>query len=80
MYLLYLFITISSDDSILEIEHELATINVDIVEISEVRRKGEGCCTLNSSGHNLYYIGGQHLPQGSRLRTTQENCRKCHQL
>ena len=42
MYLLYLFITISSDDSILETEDELATINVDIVEISEVRRKGEG--------------------------------------
>ena len=43
-------------------EYELAKINFDIVEISEVRRKGEGCSTLNSSGHNLYYIGGQHLP------------------
>ena len=51
----------SSDDRILEIEDELAKINFDIVEISEVRRKGEGCCTLNGSGHNLYYIGGQHL-------------------
>ena len=49
MYLLYLFITISSDDSILEFGDELATIKVDIVEISEVRRKGEGCSTLTSS-------------------------------
>ena len=64
MYLLYLFITISSDDSILEFGDELATINVDIVEISEVRRRGEGCCTLTSSGHNLYHIGGNTCHRG----------------
>ena len=64
MYLLYLFITISSDDSILEFGDELVTINVDIVEISEVRRKGEGCSNLTSSGHNLYYIGGNTCHRG----------------
>ena len=64
MYLLYLFITISSDDSILEFGDELATINFDNVEISEVRRKGEGGSTLTSSGHNLYYIGGNTCHRG----------------
>ena len=33
-------------------------INFDIVGICETRRKGEGCLTLNKSGHQFYYKGG----------------------
>ena len=56
--------SLSSDDRILELEDELERINFDIFEISEARIKGEGCITLNNSGHNLYYKGGNTCHRG----------------
>ena len=49
----YNAISLTSDDRILEFVDELAKIKFDIIEISEARRKGEGCSTLNSSGQHL---------------------------
>ena len=49
---------------IFELEEELARIKFDIVGISEARIKGEGCITLNNSGHNLYYRGGDTCQKG----------------
>ena len=50
--------SLSSDDRLHELEDELDRINFDIVGICETRRKGEGCLTLNKSGHQFYYKGG----------------------
>ena len=56
--------SLSSDDGMLEFEDELAKINFDVIGISEVRRKGEGCLSLANSGHNLYYICGNTCYSG----------------
>ena len=50
--------SLSSDDSVTEFEDEIARIKFDIIGISETRRKGEGCLTLNTSGHTFYYKDG----------------------
>ena len=50
--------SLSSDDRVTEFEDEIARIKFDIIGISETRRKGEGCLTLNTSGHTFYYKGG----------------------
>ena len=39
-------------------------INFDIVGICETGRKGEGCLTLNKSGHQFYYKGGNTHQNG----------------
>ncbi|XP_068738543.1 craniofacial development protein 2-like [Montipora capricornis] len=56
--------SLSSDDRMLEFGDELAKINFDVVGISEVQRKGEGCISLANSGHNLYHIGGNTCHRG----------------
>lgn len=52
------------DDRMLEFGDELVKINFDVVGISEVWRKGEGCIFLVNSGYNLYYIGGNMCYRG----------------
>ena len=56
--------SLSSDDRLHELEDELDRINFDIVGICETRRKGEGCLTLNKSGHQFYYKGGSTHQNG----------------
>lgn len=56
--------TLSSDADIIDIEAELNKIKFDIIGLCETRRKGEGCMTLNHSGHNLYYKGGDTHHRG----------------
>ena len=56
----------SKDDGerVIEFEDEIARIKFDIIGISETRRKGEGCLTLNTSGHTFYYKGGDTCHRG----------------
>ena len=56
--------SLSSDDRLHELEDELDRINFDIVGICETRRTGEGCLTLNKSGHQFYYKGGNTHQNG----------------
>ena len=56
--------SLSSDDRVTEFEDEIARIKFDIIGISETRRKGEGCLTLNTSGHTFYYNGGDTCHRG----------------
>ena len=56
--------SLSSDDRIIELESELSKINFDIIGLSETRRKGEGCITLNNSGHRLFYRGDNTCQRG----------------
>ena len=56
--------SLSSDDRLHELEDELDRINFDIVGICETGRKGEGCLTLNKSGHQFYYKGGNTHQNG----------------
>ena len=56
--------SLSSDDRVTEFEDEVAKIKFDIIGISETRRKGEGCITLNTSGHTFYYEGGDTCHRG----------------
>ena len=57
--------TLPSDDRVNEFEDEIARIKFDNIGISETRRKGEGCLTLNTSGHTLYYKGGDTCHKGA---------------
>ena len=41
-----------------DFEDEIARIKFDIIGISDTRRKGECCHTVNTSGHTFYYKGG----------------------
>ena len=56
--------SLSSDDRVIEFEDEIARIKFDIIGISETRRKGEGCLTLNTSCHTFYYKGGDTCHRG----------------
>ena len=56
--------SLSSDDRLHELEDELDRINFNIVGICETRRKGQGCLTLNNSGHQFYYKGGNTHQNG----------------
>ena len=56
--------SLSSDHRVIEFEDEIARIKFDIIGISETRRKGEGCLTLNTSGHTFYYKGGDTCHRG----------------
>ena len=56
--------SLSSDDRVTEFEDKIAKIKLDIIGISETRRKGEGCLTLNTSGHTFYKKGGDTCHTG----------------
>ena len=56
--------SLSSDDRLHELEDKLDRINFDIVGVCEIRGKGEGCLTLNKSGHQFYYKGGNTHQNG----------------
>ncbi|XP_060517971.1 uncharacterized protein LOC132696860 [Cylas formicarius] len=50
--------TLSTDDKLIEFEEELKGVNWHIIGLSEVRRCGESCTTLQN-GHTLYHRGNQ---------------------
>ena len=56
--------SLSSDDRLHELEDELDRINFDLLGICETRRQGEGSLTLNKSGHQFYYKGGNTHQNG----------------
>ena len=56
--------SLSFDDRVKEFEDEIAKIKFDIIGIRETRRKGEGCPTLNTSGHTFYYKVGDTCHRG----------------
>ena len=62
--------SLSSDDRVIEFEDLIARIKFDIIGISETRRNGEDCLTLNTSGYTFYYKGGDICHRGVGFTVT----------
>ena len=56
--------SLSSDDRMIELEEEILRINWNIIDLSEVRRKGKGSIILNNTGHTVYYSGSDEQRHG----------------
>ena len=56
--------SLSSDDSMIELDEEILRIKWNIIGLSEVRRKGKRSIILNNTGHTVYYSGSHEQTHG----------------